>query len=57
MLTHNNLIPKQRAAEDMSCLPERLGLKVPNVAVTTEEDRPMSELLVGTISGLACYVG
>jgi len=35
----------QRAAEEMSCLPERLGLKVPNVAVTTEEDRPMSELL------------
>ena len=40
----------------MSCLPERLGLKVPNVAVTTEEDRPMSELLVGAISGLTCYV-
>lgn len=35
----------QRAAEEMSCLPERLGLKVPNVAMTTAEDRPMSELL------------
>lgn len=40
---------KQRAATDMKCLPAQSEFTVPNVTVTMEADKPMSELLVGVI--------